>query len=185
MTKLSQKAKHLYKIGCLIILSICIYNILSNAIICYKYKYSELPKSHVYVCDNPRHKSDFDNWLKDIGLDWVPSYIIIKDGKVLDIIRGGISEKTFTDNLEVTLNNNMFIDELPEYSIENLNGNRESVHDLFSQGIYILEIHWIDCPDCIYQDTHYTAEIYNKYTTRYIYRYYINSEKSDVLNKYK
>ena len=132
------------------------------------------------------HDSEFDTWLKEnIGLSWVPTYVIINDNKVIGMIKGGIPEESFTGQLGSYLVYNQAIAELPNISVTNLAGERKPVSDYFGQGMYILEISWIDCHDCIEQDEKYTTDVYKKYGTDIIYRYYIKSELGKVEEKYK
>lgn len=164
----------------------------------YRHSRIVMPRDHVYVCDNPNHDSDFDTWLKQtIGRKyddgemhlWVPTYAIINDGYVIAAFEGDIAEIEFSDKLTTAyaFTSNMQLDELklPNYEISNLKGEREKVSTLFGEGTYILELHWIDCPDCIHQDENYTDSIYEKYTTKNIYRYYIKSDFDKVNEKYK
>lgn len=150
----------------------------------YRHVKAKMPLSHVYVCDNPTNYSDFDNWVKSLT-NWVPSYIIIKDGYVINVFEGGIDEDEFTDKLGSSVSNNTQIAELPNYSITNLEGARQSIQEIFKEGTYVLELHWIDCKDCIYQDENFTDKIYYKFGTDIFYRYYIKSEHNKVVEKYK
>ena len=176
-----------------IILSMVVIGIflLASGILCWnklnqKFSHPELDASHVLVCDNPMHDSEFDTWLKEnIGLSWVPTYVIVNDNKVIGMIKGGIPEESFTGQLGSYLVYNQAIAELPNISVTNLAGERKPVSDYFGQGMYILEISWIDCHDCIEQDEKYTTDVYKKYGTDIIYRYYIKSELGKVEEKYK
>lgn len=159
-----------------------VYSILKET---YLKKRAEMPTSHVYVCDNPEHKSDFDNWLKDeVGLDWVPSYVIIKDGKVVGSFNGDVDESTFSTQMATCTAYNLEVTTLPSYEITNLDGERKAVNQIFSNGTYVLEVAWVDCPDCIHQDENYTGTIYNKYGTSKFYRYYVRSGVEPVREKY-
>lgn len=166
-----------------IIAILCFVNV---ALIIYKYNKSQINLDHIFVCDNPNHDSDFDKWIKeDLNVTWVPSYIIIQDGYVIGAFDGNISEAEFSDKLAMASSYNMQFYEVPDYEIENLDNNRISASSIFKDGLYILEIVWIDCDDCKYQDEHYTDDIYAKYSTTNIYRYYIKSDHKKVLEKYK
>lgn len=145
-----------------------------------------MPLSHVYVADNPTYNSDFDNWIReDLGIDWVPTYIIIKDNNVIGTIRGGISEKEFTNQLGTILIQQIPFKPLCDFEIGNLNNERHSLTDIMTgDSYYILELSWIDCEDCMYQDANFTDEIYLRYGTKMIYRYYIHSDFDKVLDKY-
>ena len=145
-----------------------------------------MPTSHVYVCDNPNHKSDFDNWLHDeVEVDWVPEYVIIRNGTVIGKFPGDIDEDEFSSKLSLCAAYNIPLAELPNYSISNINGDRKSLKELFGDNkIYVLEIHWIDCKDCKEQDEKYTDSIYSKHTTDNIYRYYVKSDINKVKEKY-
>lgn len=152
----------------------------------YIHKKITMPTSHVYVCDNPNHKSDFDNWLHDeVEVDWVPEYVIIRNGTVIGKFPGDIDEDEFSSKLSLCAAYNIPLAELPNYSISNINGDRKSLKELFGDNkIYVLEIHWIDCKDCKEQDEKYTDSIYSKHTTDNIYRYYVKSDINKVKEKY-
>ena len=147
----------------------------------------EMVQSHVFVCDNPSVKSDFDLWMMDedgVGLDWVPSYLICTQGKVLGTIRGDISLAEFEQQYNFIIStplSSAFAD-FSDYTIENLNGQRYTLSEIMPMdgNIYVLEISWMGCPDCEHQDENYTRDIYNAYDTQFFYRYYINTERSDV-----
>ena len=146
----------------------------------------DMPTSHVFVCDNPKHHSDFDNWLSyDLKIDWVPNYIIINNSKVIGAIKGDISEKEFTYKVNNLLSFNYEYSDLPDFKINNLNSEYKTLKDIMNNsGFYILEISWLGCKDCEHQDKYYTKSIYAKYSTNSIYRYYINSEYNDVKKLY-
>ena len=147
-----------------------------------------MPMSHVYVCDNPAEDSEFDVWMKnELGLNWVPTYLIIRNDYVIGTIRGGIPESQFTSELGTILINNWQIAELPNIEISNVNGERQVLADVLpnNDSFYILEISWIDCPDCIFQDENFTEDVYLEYGTNIIYRYYIHSTQEEVLAKYE
>ena len=146
---------------------------------------SEMKTSHVFVCDNSEHKSDFDTWLSDeLHVDWVPTYIILKNNIIIGSFPGDIDVNEFSDKLATVVAMNIPIAKFPSYAITNLDGERKNISTLFDDNVNILEIHWIDCDDCKHQDENYTDEIYAKYSTDMIYRYYIRSDKNKVLEKY-
>lgn len=146
---------------------------------------SRMPKDHIYVCDNPKVYSDFDNWLvDDLGCQWVPSYVIIHNGYVIGMFNGDCPLSDFDFNLSLIMSQDIAFKELPNYEIENINGHRVNVRDLFNDGYYVLEMHWIDCPDCKHQDANYTDDVYFKYSTDRIYRYYFKSDRTTVEEKY-
>ena len=137
------------------------------------------------MCDNPTHNSDFDTWLREtVGIDWVPTYMICRDGYVIGTIRGGISEKNFTSQLGTILAQNDRILEVTDIPIYDLDNNVGNLRDITGSGVYIVEISWVDCPDCQYQDENFTDEIYLAYSTNQIYRYYIHSERGAVEEHY-
>ncbi len=147
-----------------------------------------MPISHVYVCDNPTEDSEFDVWMKnELGLNWVPTYLIIRNDYVIGTIKGGIPESQFTSELGTILINNWQIAELPDIEISNVNGERQVLADVLpnNDSFYILEISWVDCLDCIFQDENFTEDVYLKYGTNIIYRYYIHSTQEEVLAKYE
>ena len=139
--------------------------------------------SHIFVCDNPENYSDFDNWvINTVGVDKVPSYIIIYNNNVIGVINGNIPEKTFTDELGTILATGNVICELPDYSISNIVNDTKTLKDISNQHkMVILEISWLTCKDCIEQDNNFTEAIYSKYSTEQIYRYYLKSKKDEVI----
>lgn len=156
----------------------------------YRHTRTIMPTDHVYVCDNPEHLSDFETWIReDVGVTWVPTYLIINNGYVVAAFEGDIEEIEFTDKFAMAnaYTANMQVDYLkvPDYEITNLDGERKPASEIFSDGMYILEYHWIDCKDCEHQDENYTKSIYEKYTTDKIYRYYVKSDHDKVAEKYK
>lgn len=182
---MSHTIKTLRKLRPLLII-VAILCFIKVGLVIVNYNATKMPLDHVFVCDNPKHDSEFDIWIReDLGTTWVPTYIIIQDGYVVGAFNGDIEESQFSDNLAMASSYNMQFLEIPDYEIENLAGERISVKDLFgTNGLYILELAWIDCEDCDHQDENYTDDIYAKYSTSNIYRYYIRSEKSKVLEKY-
>lgn len=150
-----------------------------------KHYRTTMPHNHIFVCDNPTHNSDFDNWLREtVGIDWVPTYMICRDGYVIGTIRGGISEKMFTSQLGTILAQNDRILEVTNIPIYDLDNNVGNLRDITGSGVYIVEISWIDCSDCQYQDENFTDDIYLAYSTNQIYRYYIHSERGAVEEHY-
>lgn len=146
-----------------------------------------MPTSHIFVCDNPSNDSEFDTWMKqELGLNWVPTYLIVKDDIVIGSIRGGVGETQFTSELGTILIQNWQLAELPDLAISNIDGQRDSLKNILpnDNNFYIIEISWVTCPDCIFQDENFTDDIYYKYGTDRIYRYYIHSTEAEVLEKY-
>lgn len=144
---------------------------------------AKMPDSHIFVCDNPENYSDFDNWLIDtVGVDKVPMYVIIYKDDVIGLINGNIPEKTFTNELGTILATGKSLCELPEFSISNIVNDTMTLKDIADKhAIVILEISWLTCKDCIEQDANFTKDIYSKYSTEQIYRYYLKSKKEDVI----
>jgi len=143
--------------------------------------------SHIFVCDNPQNDSEFDTWMKeDLGLNWVPTYFIVRNDYVIGSIRGGVPESQFTSELGTILIQDWQVAPLPDLPLNNLNGERISLADALpnDNNFYIIEISWVTCPDCIFQDENFTDDIYLKYGTNIIYRYYIHSTTDEVMNKY-
>lgn len=169
----------------IIILAITISSFI-GAFFCLNYiRRTTIDNSHIFVCDNPNHHSDFDNWLlKECNVKSVPTYLVIKNNYVIGIFPGNISESEFTNYLGTCLINDINYYSLPDYMITNLNKKSYTLSNISKEDYYILEISWIDCDDCKNQDKYYTNKIYYKYTTNQIYRYYINSEFNKVYNKY-
>ena len=148
---------------------------------------STMPTSHIYVCDDPNTKNDFDNWLSDdLELNWVPTYLVIKNNQVLGAFPGDIPVDEFTSNLTMCILLDSPTKTLPNTSITNIDGKTNYLSNIFknTDDIYILEIHWIDCKDCIHQDDNYTNDIYETISTKNIYRYYVKSDKNKVVEKY-
>lgn len=172
----------------LIILAIGFFGLAVYQII--EYKQAIMPKDHVYVCDNPNHESDFDNFLLESikdpeGHTWVPTYIIIKDNYIIGSFNGGIDVDEFVDKLAVVAAYDLKFIELPNYQITNLNNERKSLQEIFTgNDLYILELSWYGCEDCAYQDENFTDDIYKKFSTSHIFRYYIKSDFDDVAKLY-
>ena len=146
-----------------------------------------LAQDHIYVCDNPSNDSDFDTWMKEnLGLNWVPTYLIVKDDVVIGSIRGGVGETQFTSELGTVLIQNWQLAELPDIPVSDITGNRDSFKNILpnDSNFYIIEISWVTCKDCIFQDENFTQEIYKKYGVNRFYRYYIHSTQEEVLDKY-
>ena len=111
-------------------------------------------------------------------------HIVIKDGYVIGAFDGCIPLSEFDSQLGTALALSIPVLKLPDYYIYDLDNSPHKVSDKFSNGFYILEIVWADCKDCIYQDEHYTNDIYKKYSNGIIYRYYIKTDKEQVNNLY-
>lgn len=147
-------------------------------------KRTTMDKSHVFVSDSTTRDSEFDEWILD-EVNWVPTFLIIKNKKEIGYIRGTINEPDFTSELGTIAINPNQDRPLPNLSITNIEGKTMNLNDIFyDDEIYILELHWIDCPDCIEQDEKFTEQIYARYSTSHIYRYYMNSDKQKVIDKY-
>ena len=169
---------------CIIIILFII--LFSTGIIGYYYydlSRKTMPSTHVYI-----ESKEFTDWITDdLKVDWVPTYIIIKNNNVIGKFKGGIDLETFNGLYAVSIvnseneSNNIA---LPDKEITNINGQISKITDIFNNGTYILEISWLDCKDCKFQDEHYTNDIYKKYGTKYIYRYYIKTELKDLEEKY-
>lgn len=153
------------------------------------YQITQMPRSHVFVCDNPsaKYKTEFDLWIQnELNVTWVPSYVIIQDGYVIGAFDGGIEVGEFTDKLTMAAAFNIQFSKVPDFEIENIDGERMPASQVLGKnGLYILEVVWIDCKDCEYQDENFTDDIYEKFTTNNIYRYYILSDRDKVSEKYK
>lgn len=152
-------------------------------LIMYKIR-TTIPESHIYVCDDKEVKSEFDLWIKDEQkIDWVPTFIIIKDKVIAGHIRGTIGEEEFSSELGTCL---LFPAgaPLPDYKITNLLGRSESLKDIVvDDSLYIIEISRVDCPDCIEQDKLNKA-ILSRYSSSKFYIYYAHSDKQDVIDYY-
>ena len=175
----------------LIIMICCLIVLVISGVYCMSYlNKQEKPRlayDHIYVCDNPEHDSTFDKWIREeLGVDWVPTYIVIKHNNIIGAIRGGIPEEQFSNQLSSIIINEAVGIDLTDAEVTNLNDERKPFKDIFTDdGLYILEISWVDCKDCIYQDENFTDEIYEKYGVKTFYRYYIRSEKEKILEKHK
>lgn len=145
-----------------------------------------LPNSHVFICDDSEHYSDFDNWLFDaVGVDRVPIYVVIYNNSVIGLVDGNVPENHFTDALGTVLATGENLFELPNIEIHNILNETYTLQEIAKQhSLILLEISWATCEDCIEQDKYFTKDIYNTYGTEQIYRYYIKSELSDVLAKH-
>lgn len=170
----------------LFILLILTVALIITGIYCVNYfKTVNLKPEQVFVCDNPKHDSEFDKWLKeDLGLDWVPTYLVIQDKQVIGMIRGGVSEKEFSAQLGTVLANPVSGYPVTDLEISNLLGERKAFSSLFTDELSFVEISWAQCPDCIEQDKKFTNSIYKKYGTDIFIRYYIKTETTEVEQKY-
>ena len=140
-----------------------------------------IPTNHVYL-----ESEEFTGWMKEeLNLNWAPTYLIIKDGKFISSIKGGIPVNTFESAYASAIADNNTIKEVPSIEITNIDNQTNNVSELFKNGVYILEISWVDCPDCIFQDENFTKDVYRKYGVKKIYRYYVNSSPDQVIEKYK
>lgn len=185
-TKPPKKKNKVLKILGPIIAFFMVFVVAYFGLMIYMHARTIMPKDHVYVCDNPEHRSDFENWIKDdLGVDWVPSYIVVKDGTVIGAFNGDIEKSYFDMILGTTLSLDTPYIDLPDFEITNLKGERAPVNEIFGEGTYIIEYHWIDCPDCIHQDENYTDDIYKYYSTEMFYRYYVKSDLEKVREKYR
>lgn len=168
----------------IIIIAAVIVVLIASCFIFYKVKTKQrttMPTSHVYI-----ESEEFTTWLEDnIGLNWAPTYIIIKNNRVIGSIKGGIPEKQFTSQLGTILASDFNMADLPEIEITNIDNQTTMANNTFGNGLIILEISWIGCPDCEYQDENFTYDVYMKYGTSVIYRYYINSSPNEVIAEYK
>lgn len=155
----------------------------------YRYK-STINPAHVFICDSKSQKSEFDNWIsKEADVDWVPTFIIIKNKKIIGTLfdnskDGVLDVNEFSHNLAILEKTPRMNLDLPDYKITNINNESKSLKDIVTTNdLYILEIAWIDCPDCKNQDK-YNKKIFAKYSTKNIYIYYNNSYRDDVVDKY-
>lgn len=164
---------------CIIVMGISFSGIFS---ILYCHFNSLLDPSHVYICED-KETDEFYQWLKtNLELNWVPSYIIIKDKKVVGKFNGDISLVIFKDLVK----DKTYDEELPTYTITNIDGQSTTLKDLIKDDeLYILEVHWIDCPDCIHQDENFTRQIYFSYKPERFFRYYVNSDLEKIKEKYE
>lgn len=192
-----------------IVLGIIIYNnYLYN-------KYSALPMEKVFVTDangekeivietdeNGKEKekskyvkSDFDKWLIDtVGINWIPTYVVITDDKVIGYIR--VQDKfdadMFWDELgTIEINYNItqgeYAFDLTDIPITSLTGETKTLKELqdSSKKLMILEVHLYDCPDCEFHDLADVYNIYKTYSGRIdFYRYYYGSNRDNVYNYY-
>ena len=143
---------------------------------------------NIYVCDNKSEMSQFDLWIKDkdgVDVDWVPTYIIIKNKTIIGKVRGTINEKELTNNINnliVQPTDNISLNDT--YKITNLNNESNTLNEIIPDNdLYLLEILWIDCPDCIEQEETYENQIVRKYTSKHIYKYYMKTDRSELINK--
>lgn len=177
------KNKRLVKYLCICMIITSIIGIIYMG--CYLHRI-HLPKSHIFVDDNVEEDSEFDKWIKnEVGVDWVPSYVVIQDKKVIGVFNGDLDEPHFTNQLGTVLVLPQISIDVTDTPIESLDGNKYNLLETLynpekPQNCYILEVVWDKCPDCEHQDKHYTNSIYAKYSTDRIYRYYIKTNKEDI-----
>lgn len=164
---------------CVALLSALVYDLIK-----YNQK-TRLEPSHIFVCDNANTYSAFDNWLLDVvGVDKVPTYILIYNQKIIGLIDGNVSENHFSERVGTLLAIGEEKFDLVDYKITNLQNQNLSLKDIANnQNLIILEISWATCDDCIEQDKYFTKDIYLKYGADKFFRYYIKSTRAEVLNK--
>ena len=168
---------------------ISIYVILITAIIitsCILIRYkirTTISKSHVYVTDNEEELTDFDNYIKEeLDISWVPTFLIIKNKTIMGTVKGTINEELFSEDLATCLIHNYEIGTpLPEqFKITNLDGETKSLPEIITtDDLYIIEISWFDCKDCIEQEK-YNKAIFAKYNANKFYYYYLKSNRDKV-----
>lgn len=99
-------------------------------------------------------KSEFDEWLlNELGVKYVPSYIVIDGYDVIGIIDGGFGVKDFTNHYNTIIKNHEILANLKE--IKNtevyLPFKEKTINltDYLKTGkISIIEVHKISCNDC-------------------------------------
>ena len=157
--------------------------ILIGMFIIYKVR-TTIPKGHIYVCDNAEEYSEFDTWIREEQtIKWVPTFLIIKDGMVAGQIKGTINESDFSSDLGTCLLFPLNMP-LPDYKITNIVGHADSLKDIVvTNDLYIIEISWLTCPDCIEQEK-LNKSILGKYTANNFYIYYMKSDRDEVIEHY-
>lgn len=118
---------------------------------CIKIKNStNLTFDEIFVSVTEKELSDFDNWLtKEVGLDWVPSYLVLDGHNVLGIIKGGLSASETKEKL-VELKNNPMNILMCDLDIYNPFSKTTTtfIQTLPETGLNIIEVHMIGCKDC-------------------------------------
>lgn len=149
-----------------------------------RHKRMTLSTSHIYVGEK-NNDSEFDKWITDeVKVDWVPTFLVIKDNKILGFIRGPRNSREFKSDLGTVLINNIGID-VADLPITNLDGETKSFADIVANNdLTFVEIARIDCLDCEEQ-LKFNPQIYLRYNSSNFYIYYIHSDKQEVMNKHK
>ena len=115
------------------------------------YNYStELSLDDIFVSSAQKELSDFDMWLtEEIGLDWVPSYLVLEGHYVLGVIKGGLSIRETKEQL-AELKNGPIANSMSLFDIYNpfSKSTTNFVEVLPETGLNIIEIHMIGCKDC-------------------------------------
>lgn len=167
-----------------IIFCIVLFSIMSGTYLFIRHKKMTLHKSNIFVCDNSKEYSQFDDWImEDLGVDWVPTFLVFRDGKYVGMIRGTINVYDFKSELGTALIYSKNT-EVPDYYITNIKNETKSVKELVAgKDLCFIEVSWLDCPDCVDQEK-LNPEIYAKYDAANFYIYYIKSTMEDVSNHY-
>jgi len=115
------------------------------------YKYStELSPDDIFVSTTQKELSDFDDWLiEGIGVNWVPSYLVLDGHYVLGVIKGGLSVRETKEQL-AELKNKPIANSMCYFDIYNpfSKSTTKFVEILPETGLNIIEIHMIGCKDC-------------------------------------
>lgn len=99
-------------------------------------------------------KSEFDEWLlNDLGVKYVPSYIIIDGYDIVGIIDGGNGVDTFKKNYKEVLKNHEVLANLKDVEdtyvyIPYQDTITKLTYELEENRVTIIEVHKISCNDC-------------------------------------
>jgi hypothetical protein len=167
-------------------------------------KLAELEENHLLVSTSGKQYSEFDHFLLDeVGLNWVPSYLVIENKQIIGVIRGGLSSIDTKDALNTLLMANNRID-LPEHTTVFVvdKDNIFELKDLLTDKLTLVEVHMHGCKDCDFVDGvpgEYQVEVDGEVQTVQIkpnvlsstelirftvdadfFRYYIKTELDDI-----
>lgn len=131
--------------------------------------YNYFSHRNVIGCSNSHVSTSFEKWCdKELNADYVPVYIIIKNGRVTNLQTGITTSFDFkklrrTDRLDKPV--------LKE-KIQDLNGKKYSL-DEFD----VIEVVMLDCPACKEQQKKYSSEIHSKNHLKFLTFYVFSTSK--------
>ena len=151
-------------------------------ILIHRYK-TMIPRENVFVDIDDEESDAFVNYIKnDLQIDWVPTFIVVQDGKYIGTIKGQVDTEDFDAQFSKVLSfpNEQ---EMPDFTLTNINDEKVKLSDITNRDICFIELAWVKCPDCIEQDD-YNIHIFDDYGSHKFYIFYFNSDVDEVKAKY-